>query len=182
MSTKVYKWTPTSRHRLSIRPTSNAYLRSARGAEQKGLPNTGGCVRDCAPSTNTVPFTMRALNRSPRLNYGGLGGPGDHCQTPEKDGHLPAFAWMLTSWWILKLEKKFREPICDCKRVVRNHKSVGSLDPSRLGDAKRPTLGRKEPSMLIIGWDYNPGFRQIANVDTESGATRSGSWKTSVTR
>ena len=87
----------------------------------KGLVNTGGCARDCAPSANIVPFTMRTLNRSRRLNCGGLGGPGDHRRTPEKDGRLPPFAWMLTSWWILELKKKFREPICDWKRVIWNH-------------------------------------------------------------
>src|SRR5215831_13666656 len=29
--------------------------------------------------------------------------------------------------------------------------------------------GRKEPTMIIIGCDYHPGFQQIAFVDTETG-------------
>jgi len=29
--------------------------------------------------------------------------------------------------------------------------------------------GRKEPTMIIIGADYHPGFQQIAFVDTETG-------------
>jgi hypothetical protein len=30
-------------------------------------------------------------------------------------------------------------------------------------------LGRKEPSMMIIGIDYHPDFQQIAFADTETG-------------
>jgi hypothetical protein len=30
-------------------------------------------------------------------------------------------------------------------------------------------LGRKEPSMMIIGVDYHPDFQQIAFVDTQTG-------------
>src|SRR5438552_15617107 len=37
------------------------------------------------------------------------------------------------------------------------------------GGANQPRLGRKEPNMIIIGWDYHPGFQQIAFVDTDRG-------------
>jgi Transposase len=37
------------------------------------------------------------------------------------------------------------------------------------GGANQPRPGRKEPTMLIVGCDYHPGFQQIAYVDTETG-------------
>src|SRR5260370_35930379 len=42
--------------------------------------------------------------------------------------------------------------------------------PSRVSwlfDRTRPRLGRKEPTMWIIGCDYHPRFQQIAFVNTE---------------
>jgi hypothetical protein len=48
---------------------------------------------------------------------------------------------------------------------------LGLLNPKR---GKRTlsadkALGGKEPNLLIIGCDYDPGFQQIAFVDTETG-------------
>src|SRR6266436_333694 len=40
---------------------------------------------------------------------------------------------------------------------------------SRLWCITDQRLGRKEPSMMIIGCDYHPSFQQVAFVDTKSG-------------
>ena len=44
------------------------------------------------------------------------------------------------------------------------------LSPDYTVVAKRPVkLGRKDPSMKIIGCDFHPSFQQIAYVEQETG-------------
>jgi transposase len=52
-------------------------------------------------------------------------------------------------------------------------KSEGPVLSSILG-LKTKKLGRKEPSMIIIGCDFHPSWQQIAWVDTETGETGEG--------
>src|SRR5215471_1174994 len=47
--------------------------------------------------------------------------------------------------------------------------NVGSHARVDFGGANQPRPGRKEPTMIIVGCDYHPGFQQIAYVDTETG-------------
>ena len=48
--------------------------------------------------------------------------------------------------------------------------TMSAPQPVDFGDRQTTErLGRKEPNMLIIGCDYQPGFQQIAFVDTDTG-------------
>src|SRR5215467_13835798 len=47
--------------------------------------------------------------------------------------------------------------------------NVGSHARVDFGGANQPRPGRKEPTMIIAGCEYHPGFQQIAYVDTETG-------------
>jgi hypothetical protein len=47
-----------------------------------------------------------------------------------------------------------------------------------LVESNQPRARRKEPTLIIAGADYHPGFQQIAFVDTKPENTESDDWDT----